>query len=151
MEALAAFSDRLVLSLKVNRGRLGTACKLARRQPQPPLEGPPQQPVPRDSPLLCALDLAQASSADVFAELTGAFCNDTAPTRVQASRLVVEAARGRRLQHQLLLAWSFFTLLTPAAARLRVPVGRTAWAAPRGRERREANFIQGLGLQLEII
>ena len=105
MEALAAFSDRLVLSLKVNRGRLGTACKLARRrQPQqPPLEGPPQQPVPRDSPLLCALDLAQASSADVFAELTGAFCNDTAPTRVQASRLVVEAARGRRLQHQLLL------------------------------------------------
>ena len=97
MEALAAFEAALVLSLKVNRGRLGTACKLARRrQPQPPLEGPPQQPVPRDSPLLCALDLAQASSADVFAELTGAFCNDTAPTRVQASRLVVEAARERR-------------------------------------------------------
>jgi hypothetical protein len=128
MEALAAFSDRLVLSLKVNRGRLGTACKLARRrQPQqPPLEGPPQQPVPRDSPLLCALDLAQASSADVFAELTGAFCNDTAPTRVQASRLVVEAARGRRLQHQLLLAWSFFNAVR---VRLGVEVPRLAEGA----------------------
>ena len=126
MEALAAFEAALVLSLKVNRGRLGTACKLARRQPQPPLEGPPQQPVPRDSPLLCALDLAQASSADVFAELTGAFCNDTAPTRVQASRLVVEAARGRRLQHQLLLAWSLFNAVR---VRLGVEVPRLAEGA----------------------
>ena len=53
MEALAAFSDRLVLSLKVKPGatRDGVQARAAAAAAAA-AEGPPQQPVPRDSPLL---------------------------------------------------------------------------------------------------